>query len=57
MNVRIKYQHYEDARFASMLMPCSCQILGDKTSDKYLEFPEQYYDYWYQYVRGQFVSK
>lgn len=57
MNVRIKYKEYEDARHASHMMPCECHLLTDRTSDTYLEFNEKYYDYWYQYVRGHYVTK
>lgn len=50
--VRFKFKSVKDAEDAAMLLPVSCDwsILRDRTSDAYLEVPEEYEDYTKRYI-------
>ena len=52
MNVRIKYKTAAEAEQAAEKLPvaCSYRIVKDRTTDAYLEVPEEYEDYVMRYL-------
>lgn len=52
MNVRIKYKSAADAEKAADRLPIACnyRIVKDRTTDAYLEVPEDYEDYVMRYA-------
>lgn len=52
MNVRIEYKSAADAEKAAERLPIACnyRIVKDRTTDAYLEVPEDYEDYVMRYL-------
>lgn len=52
MDVRIKYKSAADAEKAASKLPVACRwrIVKDKTTDAYLQVPEEYEDYVMRYL-------
>lgn len=52
MNVRIKYKSAAEAERAAEKLPVACKwrIVKDRTTDAYLEVPEDYEDYVMRYL-------
>jgi len=52
MDVRINYKSAADAEKAASKLPVACRwrIVKDKTTDAYLQVPEEYEDYVMRYL-------
>lgn len=52
MQVRIKYKSLANAQEAKSRLPIACKgtIVTDRTTDAYLEIPEDYEDYVMRYL-------
>lgn len=52
MNVRFRFKSFAKAEEVRSLLPIGCEsrIIGDRTTDAYLEVPEEYEDYIERYL-------